>query len=71
MIVSYNCIDQTTSNALVCILIILSLQPSKNNINNSNMSSVNSNLLVLVYYNFRGKLQPIRNMLFYLDLPFV
>ena len=35
------------------------------------MSSINSNLLVLVYCNFRGKLQPIRNMLFYLDLPFV
>jgi hypothetical protein len=35
------------------------------------MSIANSNLLVLVYYRVRGKLQPIRNLLFYLALPFV
>jgi hypothetical protein len=29
------------------------------------------NLLVLVYYRVRGKLQPIRNLIFYLGLPFL
>lgn len=35
------------------------------------MSTLNNNLLVLVYYRVRGKLQPIRNLLFYLQLRFV
>jgi hypothetical protein len=27
--------------------------------------------LVLIYFKFRGQLQPIRNLLCYLDIPFV
>lgn len=27
--------------------------------------------LILIYYKFRGQLQPIRNLLCYLDVPFV
>ena len=35
------------------------------------MSTTKSDLLILVYYRVRGKLQPVRNLLFYLGLAFV
>jgi len=34
------------------------------------MQTVKESPLIMVYYNFRGQLQPIRNMLCYLDVPF-
>lgn len=34
------------------------------------MSKSNNNPLILIYYNIRGKLQVVRNLLCFLNLPF-
>ena len=35
------------------------------------MSTLTNNPLVFVYYKVRGKMQPIRNLVLYLSLPFI
>jgi hypothetical protein len=36
-----------------------------------NNQGSDGSLLILIYYNIRGKMQPIRNLIAYLGLPYI